>query len=448
MAVTAANSSPLLTLWALRILRVIRCGALSAHFRFAALWRDRLALQPVFGRVWRAGYRHDCGLRSPLSDGFGITAKRAARRPRWQRRRYYRGRRGALVGAGRGLAFDGIFLRRHPISHRRGLRPRRADGRATALFRHRLAPKTAIFATPYTLAILAGLVPVVHLSGVFFLPFLYFLAVYKRGLRAPQFVTAGAFFACALLPILYLPIRSAQFPAPPKTPMESSFYWPLDWSHPATLSGLKQHVTAAQYRRLLLETSTQIVGGKPVTIKKMAQPPAQIPARLRELGTFVLLGYLWATPLLLVGLWRSFALDKRVGWVLSLIFLSNLVTQINYKVSDQSNFFFPCYLIMALWMGLGLSVFLGVFVAARRAGARRRALVSFGDRRRAVGAFRAARLAARRHAHPRRRVATSAGRASASAPERGAPRRFCSIRTTHCGVFGMPNTLCKPRPMS
>ena len=215
------------------------------------------------------------------------------------------------------------------------------------------------FRDAYTLAILAGLVPVVHLSGVFFLPFLCFLAVYKRGLRAPQFATAGAFFVCALLPILYLPIRSAQFPPPPQTPMASSYYWPLDWSHPATLSGLKQHVTAAQYRRLLLETSTQIVNGKPVVVKKMAQPPSEIPARLRELATFVVLGFLWATPLLLVGLWRSFALDKRVGWVLLLIFLSNLATQINYKVSDQSNFFFPCYLIMALWMGLGLSVFLG-----------------------------------------------------------------------------------------
>ena len=209
-----------------------------------------------------------------------------------------------------------------------------------------------------TLAILAGLVPVVHLSGVFFLPFLLILTVWKRGLSARQYFTAGAFFVCALLPILYLPIRSAQFPPPPPTSMDSSYYWPLDWSHPATLAGLKQHVTAAQYRRLLMETSTQVVNGKTVVVKKMTQSPAEIPARLRELGTFVLLGYLWATPLLFVGLWRSFA-DKRVGWVLLLIFASNLATQINYKVSDQSNFFFPCYLVMALWMGLGWSVFLG-----------------------------------------------------------------------------------------
>ena len=208
-----------------------------------------------------------------------------------------------------------------------------------------------------TLAILAGLVPVVHLSGVFFLPFLLILTVWKRGLRARQFATAGAFFVCALLPILYLPIRSAQFPTPPPTPMKSSYYWPLDWSHPATLSGLKQHVSAAQYRRLLMEDETQIVGGKEVVVKKMAQPLSEIPARLRELGLFVLLGYLWATPLILIGLWRSFS-DKLLGWMLLLIFLSNLSTQINYKVTDQSNFFFPCYLVMALWMGFGLSVFL------------------------------------------------------------------------------------------
>ncbi len=206
-----------------------------------------------------------------------------------------------------------------------------------------------------TLAILAGLVPVVHLSGIFFLPFLLILTVWKRGLRARQYATAGAFFVCALLPVLYLPIRSAQFPPPPAT--KSPYYWPLDWSHPATFSALKEHVTGAQYKRLLVESSTEIVDGKTVVVKKMAQSPSEIPPRLRELGLFVLLGYGWATPLLLVGLWRSF-FDKRVGWVLLLIFGSNLVTQINYKVTDQSNFFFPCYLIMALWMGLGLSVFL------------------------------------------------------------------------------------------
>ena len=209
-----------------------------------------------------------------------------------------------------------------------------------------------------TLALLAGLVPVVHLSGVFFLPFLLILAVWKRGLRARQAATIGAFFVCGLLPILYLPIRSAQFPPPPPTRAESSYFWPLDWSHPATFSNLKVHASAAQYRRLLIETETKVVDGKTITVKKMAQPISAVPARLRELGYFVLLGYLWATPLLLVGLWRSFS-DRLLGSVLLLIFLSNLATQINYNVADQSNFFFPCYLVMALWMGLGLSVFLG-----------------------------------------------------------------------------------------
>ena len=220
----------------------------------------------------------------------------------------------------------------------------------------------------YTLAILAGLVPVVHLSGIFFLPFLLILAVWKRGLRARQFVTASAFFVCALLPILYLPIRSAQFPPPPQaqtsqaqTPQDvsvNSYYWPLDWSHPARFSNLVRHITGAQYRRLLVESKTEVVDGKTVVVKQMAQPLSELPARLRELGLFVLLGYLWATPLLLVGLWRSFS-DRIFGVVLLLIFLSNLATQINYKVTDQSNFFFPCYLVMALWMGLGWSVFLG-----------------------------------------------------------------------------------------
>ena len=216
-----------------------------------------------------------------------------------------------------------------------------------------------------TLALLAGLVPVVHLSGVFFLPWLFGLAVWKRGLQARQLATAGAFFVCGLLPVLYLPIRSAQFPAPPPTTLESSFYWPLDWSHPASAEGLRKHVTAAQYRRLLIETVTETVGDQTVVRRQMAQSPAQVPARLRGLGTFILLGYLWATPLLLIGAWRAFG-DPRVGWTLLLIWMSNIAVEINYNVSDQSNFFFPAYLVMALWMGLGLSVFLGALL--RRGG--------------------------------------------------------------------------------
>lgn len=217
----------------------------------------------------------------------------------------------------------------------------------------------------FTLAFLAGLVPVVHLSGVFFLPWLFVLAVWKRGMNARRLATIGAFFVCGLMPILYLPIRSATLPAPPPTPITHSFYWPLDWSHPASFEGFRQHITAEQYKRLLVETKTETINGQTVERREMAQSPAKIPARLRELGLFILLQYLWATPLLLVGAVRAFA-DKRVGWVLLLVWLSNLATQINYNVSDQSNFFFPAYLVMALWMGLGLSVFLGALL--RRGG--------------------------------------------------------------------------------
>ena len=209
-----------------------------------------------------------------------------------------------------------------------------------------------------TLALLAGLVPVVHLSGVFYLPWLFFLTVWKRGLRARQFAIAGAFFVCGVLPVLYLPIRSATLPAPPPTPIDKSYFWPLDWSHPASLQGFSQHITAAQFRHLLVTTETQTVNGRAVTRRHLTQSPTKLPGRLREFGFFVVLQYLWATPLLFVGAVRAFS-DRRVGWVLLLVFASNLATEINFDVSDQSNFFFPAYLVMALWMGLGLSWFLG-----------------------------------------------------------------------------------------
>jgi len=201
----------------------------------------------------------------------------------------------------------------------------------------------------FSLAFVAGLVPVVHLSGVFFWPFVLLAAVWKRRFSPGRALVCVAFFGAALLPWLYLPLRSLQFPAPLRTDLNAYFYWPFDWGHPASFGAFKNHVSGAQYRSLLFKTS--VVNGH--AHLGLAQPLSEFPRRAGELISFAAAQWLWATPLLLVGAVASFRRNRVVAWALLLSLGFNLAVELNYNVSDQTNFFFPAYLVMALWIALG-----------------------------------------------------------------------------------------------
>lgn len=193
----------------------------------------------------------------------------------------------------------------------------------------------------YTLAFLAGLSPFVHLSGIFLWPPLGVWALWRQpGLTPARLLVLAGLFGAACLPALYLPIRSASFPAPPVAQLDQYLYFPLDWGHPATWSAWKNHLTAKQYSGLL--------------------KPRALPDLLKNLGSlagFLLIQDLWATPLLVVGAWAAF--KRRLGWILAAIFVFNIAVEIQYDVSDQPNFFFPAYLVMTLWMALGWFTFFG-----------------------------------------------------------------------------------------
>lgn len=193
----------------------------------------------------------------------------------------------------------------------------------------------------YTLAFLAGISPLIHLSGVFLWPILGVWALWKApDLRASRLAVLVMLGASGWIFALYFPLRSANFPPPPVASLDAYFYLPLDWGHPVSFAALKNHLTAAQYSKLL-------------------QPRAlpDLLDNLAHLGHFLLIQYLWATPLLIVGAVAAF--KRGVGWVLLLIWVFNVGVEIQYDVGDQSNFFFPAYLVMALWMALGWCEFLG-----------------------------------------------------------------------------------------
>jgi hypothetical protein len=209
----------------------------------------------------------------------------------------------------------------------------------------------------YGLAFCAGLAPLIHLSTIFLLPWIFILSIWKKQFTPAKITISLGLFILGLVSICYFPIRSAQFPTLPEKNIRAFAFYPLDWSHTANLSQLKAHVTAAQYRNLLIETYQTNENGNITTKQRLAQPISEIPTRLGELLGFIPMQFLWATPLILVGAFKSFKL-RGVGWLLFLILIGNIGTQINYKVPDQTNFFFPAYLTTGIWMGIGwFSVF-------------------------------------------------------------------------------------------
>lgn len=50
-------------------------------------------------------------------------------------------------------------------------------------------------------------------------------------------------------------------------------------------------------------------------------------------------------------LWRR---DRRLGGMLLLLFLANVVFYVNYRVVDKNTMYLPTYVVWALWLGLGL----------------------------------------------------------------------------------------------
>jgi hypothetical protein len=83
--------------------------------------------------------------------------------------------------------------------------------------------------------------------------------------------------------------------------------------------------------------------------------------RAAELGqqVFAFAGQLWLAFLAvgigpgiagMVLLWRK---DWRLNGMLSLMFLTNAVFYINYRVIDKDTMFLPTYLIFAVWLGVG-----------------------------------------------------------------------------------------------
>ncbi|HEX8238047.1 MAG TPA: DUF2723 domain-containing protein [Abditibacteriaceae bacterium] len=258
-----------------------------------------------------------------------------------------------------------------------------------------------------SLAVLFGLALNAHLSCIYLAPGLLLYTVVQHRARfgagllmVRRLLVAVTFMMTAYALTLYLPLRSGLFPEPPpvgttstrsmevgatstrsaanvdqttprhETPREAE-WWPLDWTHPADFGRWYAHASAKQYKNLLFAHYAVPVGERTVHVTWFAQTLPEFVARLGTLGGRIAVFYLWCTPLLLVGLWQSWRSPWRhdeyskahatrtggrwLGALLLLTFMLNVGVQANYRVSDQSNFFFPAYLVMAIWMGFGFA---------------------------------------------------------------------------------------------
>ncbi|MDQ3813526.1 MAG: DUF2723 domain-containing protein, partial [Armatimonadota bacterium] len=213
----------------------------------------------------------------------------------------------------------------------------------------------------YTIALLFGLALNVHLSCVYLLPglFLYVIVQHRDQFQTSPLMLRRAVIALALAVAtlalnVYLPLRARAFPEP----VAPGVWWPMDWGHPADLPRWLAHVTARQYRHHMFAEPLPIVLGK-----------------LMALFSFILLQYLWLSPLMLWGalrVWKNNSGEQHSGgrWLGAALLLTavlNIGVHINYDVGDYPNFFFPAYIVIAIWLGFGLQT---LFDAAINRGAR------------------------------------------------------------------------------
>lgn len=223
----------------------------------------------------------------------------------------------------------------------------------------------------YTCAALAGLALNAHLSCIFLAPgfLLYVLAQHRarfiaQGGFGRHLLRMGLLFCAAYALTLYMPLRAGAFPAVSAQDLANSTWPPLDWTHPATFKQWLAHVSAKQYKHLLWQPYEVSLAGLTFHINWFVQPLAKSLSKFSVFSLFVLIQFFWSVPFLFVGAWtcwnnnagsRRAAGGRWLGLLLGLAFIFNVALEINYTVGDMQNFFFPAYMVIAIWLGLGIS---------------------------------------------------------------------------------------------
>lgn len=225
------------------------------------------------------------------------------------------------------------------------------------------------------LALLLGLSLNLHLSVVFLWPGLivfFFIKWRERsadcGARrhpALQAAIFGVCFAIGLSVTLYLPWRAATFPEPISTRLGGQEYtWgqTLDWGHPVDFPRWKAHVLVQQYKSLLWKPTKVSILGHELQGRTFTKTPQASLQLLLQLAAYLALQLLACAPLVLIGAFQSWRKSNSTGRAfaafLALTFFINVFIAIQYDVDtvfDIVNFLFPAYVVLAIWLGLGIA---------------------------------------------------------------------------------------------
>jgi len=176
-----------------------------------------------------------------------------------------------------------------------------------------------------------------HLTIVLFLPiFLYFII--KEQPTFFQVSKFSLFFLIGLSIYLYIPIRS------------SGDIIEVNWSKITNLSHFFDYITGAHFKRLIFSSSI-----------------------------FEVIKHLWVYFLLLItqfpafafgigimGLIKSFRLNRRFSIFISLMWAFLVIFCINYDIVDIWSLYLPTYLFFSLFLGVGISFLIKITLLHQR----------------------------------------------------------------------------------
>ena len=178
-----------------------------------------------------------------------------------------------------------------------------------------------------------------HMTTIFILPGAAYLFFKKEGFRRssirPLLTTAGIFTAIICLVYLYLPIRSAQNPT-------------LNWGNPSDWERIIRHVTGKQYSVWLFSSSH-------VALKNLTRFFQNLPDEFTVIGLLVgLVGFVFT-------LWKA----PRLCIFLSITFSFTVIYAINYDIHDLDTYFLLAYIVLAVWITVGVHGLLSFFKKTR-----------------------------------------------------------------------------------
>jgi hypothetical protein len=211
----------------------------------------------------------------------------------------------------------------------------------------------------YTSALVYGLMLAHHYLTVLLLPAFIFLIISKRDkikeTKYKPLLYAFLLILFGWISYLYLLIRSSQFPV-------------INWNAPNTISGLISTLTGGQFKMRMFSTSPGL---------GMESGSDYFFILIRNFLRFIyLLGQQWIPNTLhlgiisvwivnlvrcllvglgCIGLYRLYRGSRFWFWFSILVVVANLGAVINYQIADIDPYYLATYLILVIWIAIGIS---------------------------------------------------------------------------------------------